>query len=113
MAKGSGGYKQQRKRIEHAEEVINAIPTDEQIQEELFFRVVTERFVQVPEVGALVYRNWRLSLHDGNEEERAQIRREITRRLEKFLKEEGPVIFNELQISSELDRLMKESEKLL
>jgi len=104
MAKGSGGYGQ-RKRITEIEEVIKGVPTDQQVQEQLFTRVVIERFVQVPEIRALIHRQWRLSLQGGNEKEQDQIRREVTKHLEKFLKEEAPEILVELQIGDELESL--------
>jgi len=100
MATGSGGYGQ-RKRITEIEEAVKGIPTDLQVREEYFSRVVIERFVQVPEIGDLIHRKWRLSLQPGNQEEEDQIRRELSKHLEEFLKIEAPAIYEELQIGDE------------
>ncbi len=112
MAKSSGGYGQ-RKRIAEIEDIIKQVPTDQQVQEELFLRAVTEKFVQVPEVRSLIHRQWRLSLEAGTEKEQARIRQQVTKHLEKFLREEAPAILSELRIGEELEKLNTEAEKII
>lgn len=95
MAGNSGGYRT-RKRITEVEQLLKQVPTDEQIREELFLRVFVGRFVQVPKNRALIHKQWELSLQDGKEEEQAQNRQEIRRRIDSFLEEAGPGIIKEI-----------------